>query len=92
MSDIVETTRQQSNEAKSDASGICELRENRITDSKTPNPPGAAGTTSPITQAKENEDINFNCEINVPTEKAFKQDKNPKKRTNINNTSTKIGL
>ena len=37
---------------------VAEPRVNKITDSKTPKPPGAAGTIRPITHAKEKIDIN----------------------------------
>ena len=71
---------------------MSEPRLNRITDSNTPKPPGAAGTIRPITQAKEKKDINSPWEINAPIENAFIQHKKPRKRDKINIISTNNGL
>ena len=61
-------------------------------DSKTPNPPGAAGTIRPIIHASEKEDINSPWEINDPIENAFIQHKKPRNLNKTNILSTNSGL
>ena len=63
-----------------------------MTDSKTPIPPGAAGTTSPIIQAKLKEEINSPIEIKDSIENALIQHRKPMKRKSIKIISTNSPL
>ncbi len=91
-SENVEIRRKKSNEARRGASGNWEPSLNKITDSNTPIPPGAAGTIRPITQARENADNNSPFDINDPIEKAFIQHKKPRNLDKINIVSTNNDL
>ena len=73
-------------------SGKFKPRLNKITDSNTPKPPGAAGTIRPIIHAKEKEEINWNWEVNEPIENAFIQQEKPRKRKRTNVISINSGL
>ena len=55
-------------------------------------PPGAAGTTNPITQAKEKTDVHSPKFKIDSIEKAYKQKKNPQKRRNIKSISANNGI